>query len=315
MTARFILSLDCEGRWGVADLLDSPHARALTDRALREAYHGLLAVLDAAAVPATFAFVAAFTLPPDRLRALRPDLRRAAARLPGYVEHAERACAGEGWSGQWAFDAVRSARTRHELALHGATHVPWDHPGFTADAARAELQLAFDAAPELARQVRTFVYPRNRVAHRQVLAEFGIAGARDARPSRSRPGALFEELSPAAPDTDPPADVPVRIPAGRFLNWRSGPRRAVPPRVTRSRFRRSLSTAARTGGVVHVWTHPENLASGPGTLELLRDIVTDVVRLRDAGRCDVLTQADYCDRVAPGLLDASRARRDARLAS
>lgn len=314
MTARFILTLDCEGLWGVADQLGSNHARALTDRTLREAYDGLTGLLDDTDVPATFAFVAAFILPPQRLHALRPELRRAAAGVPGYVEHAEQACMGEGWSGDWAFEAVRAARTRHEMALHGSTHIPWGWAGFTADAARAELQLAFDTAPELAGHVQTFVYPRNEVAHREVLAEFGIAGAREARPVRSRAGLLVEELTPAAPDADPPPAAPVRIPAGRFLNWRCGPRRAIPPWVTRARFRRSLIAAERSGRVLHLWTHPENLASGPGTMKLLQDVIEDVARMRDAGRCEVLTQADYCERVAPEFTEACRARRDARLA-
>ncbi|BBG04097.1 MULTISPECIES: polysaccharide deacetylase family protein [Pseudonocardia] len=303
MTARFILSLDCEGRWGVADQLESEHARALTDQALRRAYSEVLSALDRFAVPATFAFVAAFTLSPQRLQAARPELRRAAARVQGYVEHAVDASAGEGWAGDWALEAVRTAHVTHELALHGATHVPWDRPGFTAAAARAEMQLAFDLAPELARDARTFIYPRNRVEHRTVLSEFGLVGARDDRGRRSRVRSLAEEFLPARPEADLPLAEPIRIPAGHFLNWRCGRRRVIPPVITRERIRRSVAAAERTGATVHLWTHPENFASGPGTLDVLRGILEDVARARDAGRCEVLTQVDYCRTVDPGLFD------------
>lgn len=317
MTARFVLSLDCEGRWGIADDLGSAHARALDDRSLRQAYRQLLDVLDALAIPATFAFVGTFTLDRPGLRAVRGELAALAARAPGYLEPAiDQIDDGEGWSGDWAVDAVGSASVRHELALHGGTHLPWLWPGVTDDVARADLALAFDAAPEFVRHVRTFIPPRNQVAHRHVLTEFGIAGSRDARPLLGRAASLRDELDPRmAPDPDPPPAVPVRVPAGRFVNWRHGPRRLVPPAVTRMRFRRALETATRTGDVVHCWTHPENLASGPGTLDLLAGVLTDAARLRDAGRCEVLTQADYCVRADPAAMDDARARRDARLAA
>ena len=46
MPARFIFSLDCEGKWGVADQLHRDAHRTLSTERLREAYAGLLALLD-----------------------------------------------------------------------------------------------------------------------------------------------------------------------------------------------------------------------------------------------------------------------------
>ena len=64
----------------------------------------------------------------------------------------------------------------------------------------------------------------------------------------------------------------VAIPAGFFFNWRFGLRRIVPPAVTELRWRNLLNRCAREGGVVHLWLHPHNLITGPGTAPVLSSV-------------------------------------------
>ena len=75
-----------------------------------------------------------------------------------------------------------------------------------------------------------------------------------------------------------------------FINWRSGARKLVPTAVTRRRARNLLGDAVRTGGVAHFWLHPENIASAPATLANLEAVVSEIVRMRDAGQIRVETQ-------------------------
>jgi peptidoglycan/xylan/chitin deacetylase (PgdA/CDA1 family) len=181
--------------------------------------------------------------------------------------------------------------TGHELALHGVTHVPWG----TVDAAfiEGEARIHEQLCPEL-RGAQTFVYPRNDIAHVTRLPKFGIDAYRLAR-SRSRVASLASEFAIlTAPDRDPPSSSgPVGIPAGHFVNWRHGARRAVPAWLSVLRARQMLERASAEGGVVHYWLHPENVATAPATLDVLRGILHHVARLREAGRCRVMTQLDY----------------------
>lgn len=62
MTARFILSLDCEGKWGGADHLTPADHAGLSDQRLRQAYSDNLALLDEFDLPATSAFFGCFSL-------------------------------------------------------------------------------------------------------------------------------------------------------------------------------------------------------------------------------------------------------------
>jgi hypothetical protein len=293
--AKFILSLDCEGKWGVADLLDEQHRRDLSDERLRGAYGSILKILEQFQIPATFAFVGAFAQSPAGLARLRPAIEALGERSRAYLARAWREIDSgnvSGWHGHQLVEAVRESRASHEIALHGVTHVPWT----AMDEASAEAEMAAFADLEgPVRESRTFVYPRNLVAHPQVLARHGFKGFRAAPRPRSRALSLLSEFNLLEqPERAQAPDGIVRIPAGFFLNWRHGLRRLVPPSVTRARARRLLDAASRSGAVVHYWLHPENLASAPSTLGLLEALAREVGRARDAGACEVMTQLGYC---------------------
>lgn len=297
MTARFILSLDCEGKWGVADLLDRVDQLALSDASLRRAYADIVRLLDELDVPATFAFVGLFGESANGFARLRELVEPLAARAPVYLAPALREIGegrADGWHGDWAVDLACDARCRHEIALHGMTHVPWG----SLDQAFAGNEMRL--LPELSSAVgkaTTFIYPRNDVAHQALLPSYGIRGYRLARPDRGRAAALLSEFNAlAASDPDPePAKGCIAIPAGRFLNWQSGLRRSVPMALSEARFRHMLDHAERTAGVAHLWLHPENVASAPATLRLLARLLRLVADRREAGRCRVLRQSDYVD--------------------
>ena len=296
MAARFILSLDCEGRWGVADCLGRRERRLLTDRSLQSAYHSILSLLDEYSLPATFAFVGLFGETPGNFRKLRAEVELLAERQPNYLAPALRdidESGGDGWHGNWAVEAVGSARTDHEIALHGITHVPWGK--VDRDFAAAELALH----PRLSSRVRfarTFVAPRNEVAHTDLLTSIAIEGYRAEPIGQSRAWSFLAEFNVwqgPQRDLSNPGSAPLPIPSGYFVNWQHGLRRLVPISVSCLRLEHMLATAARRSEIVHLWLHPENVATEPSTLELLQRMIGVVSRQRDAGTCEVMTQLDY----------------------
>lgn len=298
MVARFILSFDCEGKWGVADHLTPQLHQQLSDASLARAYRELVGLLDDYNIAATFAFVGCYTVSKEKLDATLPALYALAQHFEDYLgpvlaDYTDGS--REGWVGDWALDMVATARTPHELGLHGVTHVPWNHPAMNEARAREELALAYDAGFPITARTTTYIYPRNAVAYTHLLAERGIMAYREAKPRGSRITSLLSEFDLF---TKPEADMafttpPMPIPAGHFINWRYGLRKLVPVEVTRQRARAMLARAVKTNGVVHYWMHPENLASAPSTLQVLKVILDEVRSLRDAGQCEVLTQDAY----------------------
>jgi hypothetical protein len=298
----FILSLDCEGKWGSAGWADPRHRTCLTGANLLRAYREILGLLERREIPATFAFVMAYTLSEEEFRS-RPDLfREGGRRTEAWLARFRAEAAGgrlDGWFLPEALEAVRAAG-RHEIACHGFTHLPLDEGRVTREEARRELGSAVRVAREKGVALETIVYPENVVGYVGLLPEHGLRGYRDrlARPASvlGRSGALLDELrlrTRAQTPARPRSARAVAIPPGYFLNWRARMRRAVPARITLARWRHIVGDAVRHGRVAHLWLHPHNVIDGRGTLQLLDRILQVVSAHRRRGELQVLTQADY----------------------
>lgn len=286
MAGSVILSFDCEGKWGIADLLYLPYAKKLTDASIMWAYESIMNVLANHDLRATFAFVGLFLCSKPRQQEILAQLDT--VQWPYLKAVASALEAGEeGWSAPRTIDVIHA---KHEVAFHGFTHTPWS--ALTSEQARWEL----DMMPK--EQRATIIFPRNEVAHLDVLADAGCEGYRMDRKFASRLRSLISEFAVYSSSEQPGNhwDRPIAIPAGYFINWTSGLRKIVPHSVTRLRVRNILTHAAETGGVAHFWTHPENIAAAPGTLENLRIIAEEIDRLRQSGSLDVLDQQAWCRR-------------------
>lgn len=282
MAGTFILSLDCEGKWGVADHLDAGIHAALTDGALRRSYTEIVAALKSRAMPATFAVVDFFTRSPGELR----NLGRGEARtLLPYTKAAWDDLVngtGQGWSAPWLTDLIAAD---HEISSHGASHTPFGD----LDGPSLALELEMIGKDKY----RTIIFPRNDVAHVERLAELGMIGYREKR-SGTKFSRIADEFNLFERSERPKVSAPVAaIPAGYFINWRAGVRRLIPPAVSRARVRRLIDHAIATDGVVHYWTHPENIVTAPATMENFLAVCDEAVRGRDRG-VRIVTQEQYC---------------------
>jgi peptidoglycan/xylan/chitin deacetylase (PgdA/CDA1 family) len=303
VSGRFIISLDCEGKWGMADKLEPFHHRLLTDDALARVYDDLVALFDRHDMAATFAFVLAFTMDDAERREFAQlfdvDDSRAGGWL-SYFREAQRARHLEGWFQPHALDVVRK-HAQHEIACHGFCHRSLADAALSADDARAELDAAETVAARKGLALRTFIFPRNKVGHIEVLAEKGYLGYRDEKPHPpgrvARLKSLAEELDiwPRPEKQVPQAkDDIVCIPAGHFFNWRFGLRRRIPAAITVQRWKTLLDRTASGGGVAHLWLHPHNLITAPETRETLELVLAHAAKLCAAGRLSVVTQEAYC---------------------
>lgn len=303
MTATFILSLDCEGKWGMADHLTADHHRWLTTERLRRAYLDILDLFARHRIDATFAFVMAFLLTPDEQRehdALFQDHAIEGRNWLANFRLAQASGAMEGWSLPELLDLVRD-HGGHEIGCHGFSHLPLAETMVTPAVMEHELAAAASVAAMKGVTLETFVYPRNLVGRPAALGAHGYAGYRDRLPVPSgmigKASNLLSEFNVAQrPQPDAPADAarPLPIPSGFFLNWRHGARRHVPLAVTERRWSGLLAKAVRGGSVVHLWLHPHNIISAPDTFDLLARVLARVAALRDAGLLEVRTQSGYC---------------------
>jgi peptidoglycan/xylan/chitin deacetylase (PgdA/CDA1 family) len=303
---QFVVSFDCEGKWGMADHLTPALEARLTTEALEHVYRRITASLANKDVRATFAFVGAFTLSFEQYLAYeRHFFGGPIGGQPWLGAFRTAASAGQfsGWLVPSALDIVMQAGG-HEIATHGFTHIPLSEATDVASFAE-EMQMVQVVARMQGWTPRTIVFPRNLVGHMARLPEFGIVGYRDdnwarVHGLRKRAASLLIELGaspqsqPRIPDGHP---TPLAIPSGHFLNfWHNAGRRLIPRRVTIRRWKKILDHAAEHGGVAHLWSHPHNFLSDPGLFAVFEAILTYARELVQAGKLDNLTQEECCRR-------------------
>jgi len=262
-----VISIDAELGWGHHDRVDPPAGRVEN---ARRGWVRLLHLLDEYEVPATWAVVGHLFLDGcdgehgdhpspegwfDRERGewrLRPELR----------------------FGYGLVDAVRSSAVDHEIGSHSFSHV--EFADATRDLARAELAASVDAADEFGASLDSFVYPRHRTGHLDLLAEYGFTCYRGLCPDRasSRPFALpsrkvartfLPNLSP--PLVDPTTDERglVEIPASLYVFGAEGAFRTVVESLWRDPMvvmaRKGIDAAESDGELFHLWLHPNDITS------------------------------------------------------
>ena len=304
--AVFILSLDCEGLWGLADHVTDQLRPQFTNDRLSKGYSRLIDLLDKYGVKATFAFVGAFTLSEDDLEECHSWFENLPENGKQWVkpfldDAAQRSF--DGWLNSDAFEMVKNAGV-HEIACHGFTHQVLSQDSVTLDEFFYEMQgVRWWSKFKKLEKMTTFVYPRNAVGYTRQLPSFGFEGYRDGV-GYSVPGVfdrvrgLVREANIWGKGQAPAAEGdPIVIPSGFFLNWRAGVREWVPLNVTVSRWRSMLEDAVRNHGVVHLWTHPHNFVTGSNQFELLDSILREVRKHVDSGELVNMTQQEYCSRI------------------
>jgi hypothetical protein len=274
--------------WGIWDRPSaSYHARcAELERVIVARVLGLLEAFE---IPATWAIV-------GRLL----DLDESAARSTIH--------GAQVWYAPDLIDLVRGAQTRQEIGSHGYRHAYFTE--LDREAARADVESARRIHQEHGLPFESFVYPRNKMAHVDVLREAGIrvfrssdcgwhvsVGERFGR-TPGRIAHLVDHLLPLEP-------VPVRridrvgmfeLPGSMLLMGRNGFRRIVAPAVVVAKARRGLEAACRTGGVFHLWFHPSNFYFDTARqLDILGRILGLAAAMRSRGELDIRTLGSYAD--------------------
>jgi len=265
MTGSVLVSLDCEGKWGMADDPKMLQSSVINDASLRDAYQFLFELFEKHQIRATFAVVGLFVAGEVVARQhvqnnLHDPAHSAWLAIPNRAMLERKT---EGWFFTDLPKMVRHSGM-HELASHGYSHLPFTSPHFSAMTATYELESMRTLGLHNQWDLRSMVFPRNEVAFVDMLSEFGIHQyrARSATDSAyHRAAALLNECNIRQQAEVLPHEKS-KIPAGHFLNWRSGPRRVIPPVVTMSRWRSILADAAENNRCAHLWFHPHNVVTG-----------------------------------------------------
>lgn len=307
-----VLSIDAELAWGFHDLPEPPGRRI---DAARPAWKRLLALLDEFSIPATWAVVGHLFLEEcDGVHAEHPTSPVWFNSDPGgsVVDH-------DDWFGPDLVSGIRAARADHEVASHSFSHVEFGRTMTTQELAVAEVEASIEAAASMNVDLHSFVFPRNDVGHRDVLAAYGFTSYRGARPGRwfdsfaaPRAGKLLDAtvVRSAPPLVSPTVDEYglVNLPASLDLFGFEGVARTLVAPVfgdpVLRQAKAGIDRAIEGEGVFHMWLHPNNLLV-ERDFERLRTVLAYLADRRAATSLSVETMRTASERV---LDDASLQR-------
>jgi peptidoglycan/xylan/chitin deacetylase (PgdA/CDA1 family) len=321
----FVLSLDTELAWGSFDEGGiEKYSRHLGQ--YRSLIRQLIALLDTYQVPTTWAFVGHLLLDGCERAAngeTHPEvLRPRYAWYPHDWHHLDPATdinRDPWWYAPDVLKAVLSAKVQHEIATHTFTHIVVDDPACTAEIFRSQLAACASAHRRHGLEIHSLVFPRNRVAHREVMAELGIMAYRGREqrwytrlwPETSGSGLLhiLDRASFIPPTTYPLRQLDegslVNVPASMLFLSRDGFRRHIPLRARTSQAKAGLRKAAEHGELFHLWFHPVNMASDPALFPCLEEVLRFACELREKGRLECLTMHQTAERVRRDVRNAT----------
>lgn len=310
----FLLSLDTELAWGFVHLPESQHpvhqfskVRHIVDRLLR--------LMERYEIRATWAVVGHLFL--ERCRPVNgqkhPEIVRPQCDWlprdwlgPDPCGDAEQ---HPFWYAPDIVDSILGCRTPQEIGCHTFSHVFADDPGCTEESFDSELRACKSLAEQRGIKLRSFVFPKNRVGHTDLLARHGFTSYRGAQSfwyaGLRRPmwsiAYRIDSLSPLAPEVSQPVQTNGvwNFPASLYYSHRDGWGRWVPVSLRVLKAKRGLRNAVKHRGIFHLWFHPYNIATDmEGLLTGLERIFTVVSQLRDEGLIENPTMGDLAEQLS-----------------
>jgi len=314
-SASFVISLDTELAWGSLHRGGYAGRRRLYERT-RSVVDAVLGMFEQYEISATWAVVGHLMrgFPGDHVESVSRDnngllgsaISEFADSLPS-VPHWGRDDV-ELWYAPDIVKRIANCPVRQEIGSHTFTHAIVSGDPISRQRLREELKACRGLAQSWGVELRSFVYPRNSIAHLDMLSSAGFTSYRGLSPSWGRdPGAPLERLKRLAGHflvTCPPVAWPsfstglVNVPATYEYPHRSGWGRWLPIGFRVRRALKGLRQAAATGSIFHLWTHPFNLADDPdGLLSGLVRIFREYRVLRDSGLILSRTMSDVASMV------------------
>ncbi len=325
--AVFTLSLDFELLWGTMDLFGPERFRRACEIERDQVVDQLLGLLAEHEISATWCILGHLFL--DRCQAMggRPHpeiVRPRHAWVRGdWFRHDP--CSSESdaplFYGRSLVEKIRACRVPQEIGSHSFSHVIFSDPGCSRDTAASELAACVNAAHEIGIEPRVFAFPRNGVAHLDLLREFGFECYRGAAPRwyerDEKPRAiarlvrLASVLTAATPPVvtvEPGPNGLWNVPASMMYFPNHGLRRCIPVKRRVRRALKGIDAAVRKGQIFHLWFHPTNLADDPDAMFAgLRAILERVGELRRNRRVTVAPMGSLVphSRSQSGRLDST----------
>lgn len=240
------ISIDVELAWGNWDNLTQDQL-ARVDQQERPIIARLCDIFERHDVPVSWCIVAALL-----------DWKSAVSQPGG--EHC--------WYAPDVVEMITRSSVQHDIGSHGGRHIYFD--SISDDEAEGDLGFAREIHRQNNLDFTSFVFPRNRVAKKEMIAQHGVRvfrgedcawhqRIRNRHLAAGRVANLVDKMLPIAPEVvhPTPDGSMINLPGSMLFMSRNGLRRLGLGRVMHEKLNKGLAHLSR-GGVFHLWFHPCN---------------------------------------------------------
>ncbi len=284
INSKVILSFDFEIGWGdVTNERWKKRERNGVYKKLRKVLPEILSTMDEYEFPATWATVGAmFDHPKNR------DFSHLPTKAKDLVNSVLKAAKPDSFDGRDLFESVIGSKTSHLIASHSYSHVPFTYEGVNNRVIFEDMTRFNSVAKDFNIFANRFVFPENREAHYEALAQTGYTKARVAADNTFRNRYLYRASTmllapPSGREEDGPNGITRQF--GSMLFNDAGKSHRVP--LLNRRVSLGLKQLDRRGGTLHIWAHPFNFAESNALKASFIDTIKTIAQKRDQGSLTV----------------------------
>lgn len=269
------ISFDTELLWGRHDLNYTEFIGRVAKE--RKIIKTLLKLLEKYKVPATWAIVGhlflSYCKPKNGIK--HPEIKRTKTVRDWFdSDPATNIRQNPEWYGSDIVKIIKGVK-KQEIASHSFSHTIFDPKFCTKEWADSEVAECVRLAKKSRIRLTSFVFPRNKVGHLNVLKKHGFSAFRGPGTRWEPPTNLFAKAMLAAQmllPFPPPVFTPnpsggmVNIPSSMYFVSARGARKYIPNGVRFQKAKRGIDAAIQAKRVFHLWTHPTDFTDAPEKL-------------------------------------------------
>jgi peptidoglycan/xylan/chitin deacetylase (PgdA/CDA1 family) len=210
------------------------------------------------------------------------------------------------WYGKDIVEKIINCRIKQEIGCHTFSHIDVGEVGCTKECFASELKECQALADKFGLKLKSFVYPRNRVALANILRDYKFSCFRDRDDNwfknyrnrlRKLGHAIDNYLRLPIKATAPKKIYGVwSLPGSYFYVHSDGWAKFLPISFRVKKAEMGIDSAVERKQIFHLWFHPFNLASDPdGLFRGLEEIFIYFKLLRAKGLITNLTMGETAD--------------------